>query len=427
MLGLTILAVVSGPAAASSLMDVNHIIIVYLENRSFDHLYGLFPGADGLDDTSSTSMQVDQEGRPYESLPPVLNTDREPAAPDPRFPRDLQNRPFAIDAYVPMDQAIGDPVHRFRQEQMQIDSGRMDKFAAYSGAGALPMGYYDGSKMKLWQWAKRFTLADHFFHAAFGGSVLNHFFLICACAPRYENAPRGLGDKVTPDGYVVNNMEPWSRPHRPKADPAKLMPPQDMRTIGDALSAKGIDWAWYAGNWNEALAGSSEALTHFHPQPFVYFRNYGEGTLARRKHLKDGSDFEEAIMHGDLPPVAFYKPASEFDEHSGYAEITAGDTHVDGLLHAIEASSIWHDTVIIVTYDENGGFWDHLPPPKIDRWGPGTRVPTLVLSPFAKKGFVDHTVYDTTSILRLIEKRFGLEPLGSRDRDAGDLTHAFDF
>jgi phospholipase C len=324
---------------------------------------------------------------------------------------------------------------------MQIDGGRMDKFAAYSGAGALPMGYYEGGKMKLWQWARRFTLADRFFHAAFGGSLLNHFFLICACVPRYENAPKSLvarldaegrligsrPDKVTPDGYVVNNMEPWSRPHQPIADPMKLIPPQDMRTIGDALSEKGIDWAWYAGGWNDALAGRSEALIYFHPQPFVYFRNYGKDTSARRKHLKDESDFEQAIRHGDLPPVTFYKPASEFNEHPGYAEIMAGDAHLDRLLHAIEASSIWRDAVIIVTYDENGGYWDHVPPPKIDRWGPGTRVPTLVLSPFAKKGFVDHTIYDTTSILRLIEKRFGLDPLGARDRNAGDLTHALDF
>jgi acid phosphatase len=105
----------------------------------------------------------------------------------------------------------------------------------------------------------------------------------------------------------------------------------------------------------------------------------------------------------------------------------AGDAHIDDLLNKIEKSPIWNSSVIIITYDEHGGYWDHVPPPKVDRWGPGLRVPTMIISPFAKKGFVDHTVYDTTSILKLIERRFYLAALGTRDRDAGDLTNALRF
>jgi phospholipase C len=85
----------------------------------------------------------------------------------------------------------------------------------------------------------------------------------------------------------------------------------------------------------------------------------------------------------------------------------------------------WSDAAIIVTYDENGGFWDHVAPPKIDRWGPGSRVPALIISPYAKRGFVDHTTYDTSSILALIEHRFGLKPLSARDAAANDLSAAF--
>ena len=92
----------------------------------------------------------------------------------------------------------------------------------------------------------------------------------------------------------------------------------------------------------------------------------------------------------------------------------------------IEKSPLWKDTVVVITYDENGGMWDHVAPPKIDKWGPGTRVPTLIISPLAKKGYVDHTPYDTTSILKLIETRHGLEPLGTRDAGANDLTNALD-
>jgi phospholipase C len=96
------------------------------------------------------------------------------------------------------------------------------------------------------------------------------------------------------------------------------------------------------------------------------------------------------------------------------------------LLQRIERSPQWHDTVVIVTYDENGGFWDHVAPPLKDRWGPGTRIPTIIVSPYAKRGFVDHTEYDTTSILKLIETRFHLPALGERDAKAGDLRNALD-
>ena len=93
----------------------------------------------------------------------------------------------------------------------------------------------------------------------------------------------------------------------------------------------------------------------------------------------------------------------------------------------IEQSPFWSKSIVIVTFDENGGFWDHVPPPVIDRWGPSTRVPTVIISPFAKKGFIDHTTYDTTAILKLIELRFGLQCLGDRDKKSNDLTNAFDF
>ena len=97
------------------------------------------------------------------------------------------------------------------------------------------------------------------------------------------------------------------------------------------------------------------------------------------------------------------------------------------LVNAVQNSPYWNDTAIIITYDEHGGRWDHVAPPVIDRWGPGSRVPTIVISPFAKKGFVDHTQYDTTAILKLIEERWSLQPLADRDAESGDMTTAFDF
>jgi len=436
---VALFAGMSEAGSAAGLGDINHIIVIYLENRTFDNLYGAFPGADGRANAGASATQVDRDGKPYAKLPQPVDTNQKPPAPDPHFPADLPNQPFQIEPYMAIDQITGDLVHRFWHEQMQIDGGKMDKFVAYSDAAGLAMGYYDGSKMKLWDWAKRYTLADHFFHSAFGGSFLNHFHLICACAPRYENAPASLvakldgagnlvmpgPDQITPDGYAVNTMMPFNPPFPASAtDPAKRLPVQETKTIGDELSEKSIDWAWYSGGWNDAAAGHPDKLFQFHHQPFAYFKNYAPGTEARAKHLKDEVDLEKAIADGSLPPVVFYKPIGTLNEHPGYTEIMAGDAHIDDLLTKIEKSPVWKDSVIVVTYDEHGGYWDHVPPPKRDRWGPGLRVPALIISPFAKRSYVDHTVYDTTSILKLIEQRFAVAPLGDSDRNAGDLTNA---
>ncbi|HSY85095.1 MAG TPA: alkaline phosphatase family protein [Verrucomicrobiae bacterium] len=416
---------------------INHIIVLYLENRSFDSLYGLFPGAEGIAQAANAPLQVDKSGKVYDKLPPVMDTNKKPAVVDTRFPADLQNKPFRAEAYAALDQYTGDLVHRWYQEQVQIDGGRMDKFAAISDAGGLVMSYYDGSHLPLWQYAKDYVLADHFFHAAFGGSFLNHFWLVCACTPRYDNAPAGLvaqlDDKgqlvkdgaVTPDGYAVNTIQSVFMPHSPKiTDKTLLLPAQDMPTIGDRLSDKSVSWAWYAGGWDDAVAGHGDKLFQYHHGPFAYFTKYGDGTAGRAQHLKDEKVMMADIAAGTLPAVTFFKPIGEQNEHPGYADVLEGDTHAAEIIKAIQASPLWKDSVIIVTYDENGGLWDHVAPPATDKWGPGTRVPTIIISPFAKRGFIDHTVYDTTSILKLIETRYGLVPLGTRDAGAADLSNA---
>lgn len=428
-------------AAPTPLDKIDHIIVIYTENRSFDNLYGLFPGADGIANAGAAATQVDKSGKPYDTLPAVLDTSSKPPKPDPRFPASLPNKPFDIGPYVPIDRKTGDLVHRFYEEQAQIDGGRMDKFAAISNAGGLTMGYYDGRGMKLWQWAKDYTLADHFFHAAFGGSFLNHFWLVCACTPEFKHAPAQITATasadgtigniehaaVTPDGYAVNTLQPFNPPYSSEhgsGDPKFRLPPQILPTIADRLEAKRVSWAWYAGGWDDAAAGHADKLFEFHHQPFLYFGKFAPGRPERAAHLKDYKDLLAGIAKGKLPHVVFYKPIGELDQHPGYSEVMAADDHVADLLTRIKASPLWPHTLVIVTADENGGTWDHVGPPKIDRWGPGTRVPTLIISPFARKGYVDHTVYDTTAILKLIETRYHLQPLGSRDAAAADLTAA---
>ena len=166
----------------------------------------------------------------------------------------------------------------------------------------------------------------------------------------------------------------------------------------------------------------------FHHQPFNYFANYAPGTPGRA-HLQDEVNFIAAAKSGHLKPVSFVKPIGEENEHPGYASEHNGSDHLVDLIKAIESGPQARSTAIIVTYDEFGGQWDHVPPPTrsgiADRFGPGTRVPALVISPKLDDRFsVDRASHDTTSILATIEHRFGLKPLGTRDAAVRDLSRA---
>ena len=433
----SLVLITSTQAQAGGLQKLNHIVVIYQENWSFDSLYGKFPGANGLGNAAGTSPQVDKDGEPFVTLPQPLNTSFNPAVPDPRFPADLPVQPFDTTQFVGPNQQTGDLVHRFYQEQYQIDGGTMDQFVAWSDAAGLVMSYYDATNMPEGKLAQQFTLMDNFFHSAFGGSFLNHQFLICACVPTWPDAPESIvaqldangmmvkDGQVTPDGFAVNTSYSVNMPH--PASATALLPTQSAATIGDRLSEKGVSWAWYSGGWNTAVLGHPDPLFQAHHQPFAYYANYADGTSGRTDHLRDELDFYTDVATGRLPAVSFVKPLGPDNEHPGYATLQNGQLHVADLISAIQSSPAWDDTAIIITYDEHGGRWDHVPPPVIDRWGPGLRVPTIIISPFARKGFVDHTQYETASILRLIETRWQLEPLSTRDAAAGDLLTAFDF
>lgn len=414
--------------------QVNHVVVIYMENHSFDNLYGEFSGANGISNaTSANTIQVDATGTAYTTLPPIPNT--------PVFPTNLPNAIFNIDQYVANDVITQDVLHRYYQEQMQIDGGKMDKYALYnSNSAGLSQGYYKTSLLPLLALAQKYTLCDNFYHSAFGGSFLNHQWLIAAASPTFPNAPASItatvdangkvitDGQVTPDGFVVNTSYTVNAPHPASATAATLVPNQTNPTIGDRLSAKSISWAWYSGGWDNALAGNPDPNFQFHHQPFAYYKNYADGTQAKKDHLKDETEFIAAAQAGTLPAVSFVKPLGTYNEHPGYSDVSLGETHAVQLVNDILNGPNGKDVVIIITYDENGGFWDHVAPPVIDKkWGPGTRVPAIIISPFAKQGYVDHTQYETVGILSFIEKRWGLAPLATRDQNATPLTNAFNF
>ena len=427
-------------AKTHGLDSIQHIVVIYLENRSFDSLFGQFPGANGLNNAKNALPQVDQYGRSFKKLPVVMSSNHNLNVPDSRFPSDLPNRPFDMANYVKIDEKHPDLTHRFFIHQIQINGGRNDRFAQLSSAGALTMGYFDLSGTALWSYAKEYTLADNFFQAVFGGSFLNHQWLICACTPVFKEAPEKLRQwkidpstgklisdpSVTDDGFAVGSIQPYFPPFDP-ARPEDRLPPQYQPTIGDRLSEKHISWVWYAGGWDDTVVGrKSEDKFQFHHQPFVYYANYAPDSQARTVHLKDKTKLFTDLKEG-FPQVAFFKPVGSKNQHPGYSTVSEADTEIKEVVDAIRNSKIWSSTAIIITYDEYGGFWDHVAPPEGDRWGPGTRIPAIIVSPFAKKAYIDHTSYDTTSILKLIETRFNLKPLGDRDAHANGLQGAFDF
>ncbi|MFL6139288.1 MAG: alkaline phosphatase family protein [Frankiaceae bacterium] len=517
-----------------------HLVVIYEENHSFDNLYGLWGKAghqtvDGLPQADAGVTQVQQDGSPigclYQNDPNLvtyrttvtwLDGTQHPGLRSVRCsgttPRgeDFTSRfatsaPFKITHFIgPTWQTCppptvfaasgveqGDPqgrpggctrdlVHRFYQEQYQLDGGKQDRYSTGSDAAGLTQGYYNAQHLPVYRYlhgrgAPHYVIVDHFFQAAFGGSYLNHQYLVAARAPQWDTSqqpvPAGkssvldaagfpnatyplyapdpsvayvdgpltqaCGQPTTVAGlacgnYSVNTMQPsWQPsgggsnvlPGINDVDPSK---PFYEANIGDRLSAKGVSWAWYAGGWNAAAAGHPDPLFQYHHQPLNYFQNYAPG-MPGRAHLKDETDFVAAAKGGTLPAVSFVKPIGEENEHPGYTSPHNGESHLVGLLRTIFGGPQAKDTLVVVTYDEFGGQWDHVAPPgqgpdaaagPHDRFGPGTRIPALVIGGRFSRSGVDHQSHDTTSILATIERAYGLAPLTARDARVSDLGHA---
>jgi acid phosphatase len=435
------------------------------------------------------------------------------------------NAPFGIDPYIPADAttcprpnqefsfgngifngavnpATGetyglsggctrDLVHKFYQEQYQLNGGAQNRYVTGSDSVGTSMGYYDTTALPIYRYlhangAPRYVIADQFFQAAFGGSYLNHQYLIAAQPLMWPGAPASQHavldssgiphaypllkpDRAVTDGNVtqvcgqpstiaglacgdwaVNTLQP---PWEPQGTFGAPQPATDDSTtalnIGDRMSDAGISWAWYAGGWDNAAGivggpgwtnGSTpgtctdpnvshadgqypycpDSTFQFHHQPFNYFTRYAPGTADRAAHLRDEVEFMDAAKHGGLPQVSFVKPLGHENEHPGYASEPNGSDHLVDLIDSVMKGPDAGNTLIIVTYDEFGGAWDHVPPPGLgttgasDQFGPGTRIPALLVSRSFTSSGVDHTVYDTTSIMATIEHQFGLQPVAAR-------------
>jgi len=560
----TALPAVGAQTDKSPLGSINHIVVIYQENHSFDNLYGTWERVNGLSHANAANTsQLNQAGAPFGCLKQndvnFTSPPQEASCTDTTtgtaFSSAFTNRPFNIDDYVKSTDTTCPPpgvfaangvpkgsglaggctedlVHRYYQEQYQLNGGFQNRYVTGSDAIGLTMGVYKTQELPIYQYLHKpghpqYAISDKFFQAAFGGSFLNHQWLAAAATPVFAGAlndgsandrhsvvdvngmpinyplytsplgpnggtsnPSGPRDgqltascnppaprPATPGNVVcgdfaVNTTQPWFQPYAPGTADARRLQPLVANTatrvnvtIGDELSANGVDWAYYAGGWDNAAGNTSspyytngagptcsdtntisgatypycaDKLFQFHHQPFNYFANYAPGTDARAAHLRDEKDFlhvanSSTATECNLKPVSFVKPIGAENEHPGYTNESAGSSHLVDLIKAVEASACKNDTLVISTYDEFGGQWDHVTPPgqgdndgAADRWGPGTRIPALIVSPFLNGDFVvDHVPHDTTSILATIEHRFGLAPLSTRDAAVRDLSSVF--
>jgi phospholipase C len=276
--------------------------------------------------------------------------------------------------------------HSQRVAREAVNGGRMDRFVTAEGSRDT-MGYYDRTDIpNYWAYAERFTLADHFFCSAIGPSLPNHLFAVSAQS----------------EGVTTNIQRP----------------PGDGFTapsLPDRLDEAGASWKCYVGE------NDPQAFSALNPlSGFATFRRSNR----LREHLVGAASLFRDLRDGTLPDAAWVFPNGEESEHP-LTDIRVGMWYVTAVVNALMKSGYWKESVLVVSWDEYGGFYDHVTPPRTETGEYGPRVPALVISPYARAG-VDSTEYEFSSVLRFMEDRWGIAPLSSRDAHARSIGTALD-
>jgi phospholipase C len=363
----------SGPPARSprgtgTATPIEHFVTLMQENHTFDNYFGTYPEADGLPD--GTCMP---SGRPGKCVKP-WHLGRSP---------------------------IDDLDRRIETFEQQYDGGRMDGFVrAAERAGMtnprLPMGYYDGTDIPYyWNVAGEFVLFDRNFSSARAGSLPNHMFWVSA-------GPGAADGQVPAGGFTAP-------------------------TIFDRLQGAGISWKFYVQNYDPQVTfrsrGRNDGSQVVTCPLLNYARFVDDPTL--NSHIVPLDDYYEDLDADTLPAVSFIVPAGS-SEHPPSSP-SRGQAFVSNLVSGLMRSRSWSSSAFMWSYDDWGGWYDHVVPPAVDQDGYGFRTPALLVSPYARRGFVDHTQIDFTSQLKFIEQNWGLRPLTARDAAANGLDSAFDF
>ncbi len=375
-------ASVSGSTNNGTLWPIKHVVFLIKENRTFDNMFGTFPGADGV------SFGFDGNVR----------------------------RPLTPGT----DGSIGseDIPHCYICSRAAWNHGKMDGFD--QNAVTDQWSYTQLQRPQLpnyWHWASQFVLGDRFFSSAQGPSFPNHLYAIAAQSGGAHDNPRRTGAFRSsntfgcdaPKGQTVTVVDSEGKEKQ-------VQPCFKFQTEGDLLNNAGIDWAYYAANPDQLgyIWSAYSAIDQVRNTP-----QWQDHVLPVDRVISD-------IVKNRLPPVTWIAPRYEVSEHPQY-NFCQGENWSTQVIDAIMKSPAWKSTAIFVTWDDYGGFYDHVAPPQVDAFGFGIRVPLLVISPYALKGVVDHHLGEFSSVLRFIEDNWGLGQLTGRDLSADNLSYDFDF
>lgn len=347
---------------------VQRIIVVILQNASFDHLFGTFPGANGPQPGAPGYTETDSSGN---SVTPFLLTTQTPS------PLPEGRAAFLCD----------------------WDQGHMDHFLSCSpNNGNEAMGYYDGSTpgiATLWSYAQQFALADNYFHSVMSEAPTNQLYMVAG------------------QDALAFPVQPFYGPCQTTDSAAK---PYTFKSVGDQLTSQNIQWTLFAQSYGNCGPYNPEH------NPFQYFT-----TTQNSSHIQDYSKFATQLANGTLPPVSFIIPDHAHDMHPGGGTVSSAVSFLSNLVNEVQNSSIWAHTAIVITWDTGGGWYDHVPPPQPDAQGLGFRVPLLVISPLAKKGYISHAQMEHISILNFIQWNWGLPQLTARQSGVNDIRDMFAF
>lgn len=371
---------------------ISHLMIVVMQNSSFDHLFGKYPGANGLDPSAASYKQADQSGS---MIQPQLLTDLSPA--------DLN--------------------HTQKSYEIAYDAGKMDKYAFENGD--MSMDYFDNTSSgtandgqqvgvsTLWNYAQQYALSDNFFPSAMASEPSNMLYM--------TSAEVGTGSDAF--GYPQLDSCTESLFQQNQNVGATITPPLTFKNVGDQLTAANISWNFYQEFFSNEQNGT---CLHYVPQenPFQYFQSSANGNNVQNFSF---STFQSQLTSGTLPSVMWVQPSPGHSMHPGQGSIANGIEWLSNFVGALKNSSAWSSTAIIVVWDESGGWYDHVPPPQLSgTLGLGARVPVLVISPSAKTNYISHKQMDFVSILRFIQWNWALGFLpdstqSSREQQSGDI------
>jgi len=447
---------------------IKHVVVIFQENISYDHYFGVYPNAPGF-----TAKPHTPSSNNY-----ILH------------PNLLTSNPNLFNPFLLSNALTCDMNHEYLAEQKAFDGGLADKFVQFTtstGPGCNPdgssvMGYYDGRNVTaLWNIAQNFAMSDNSYSSTFGPSTPGVINLI-------SGQTFGASEDAVGGGAVISDTDPTYDDCSSTAFPTIAM---SGKNIGDLLNDKGVTWGWFQGGFkpstpwdgnpaHKAVCATKTARTQTdgalvtayspHHEGFEYYASTSNphhlpptsvsmiGKTDQANHQYDLSDFWAAVSNGNMPQVTFLKAPRAEDGHPGNSDPLDEQKFIANVTNTIENSPYWSNTAEIILYDDSDGWYDHQMPPIVnhsndplndyaptcggkqaglgganDRCGYGERQPFLVVSPYAKSNFISHKVSDQSSVLKFIEDNFKTgeipDTLGQQSFDdkAGSIKDMFDF